>query len=238
MKKNIFMYSLVALLFITTWVGNTSHAAESIKSYDDDIYDVVRSYSNVEVNTFMNKAAYESNTEMIDSKSGDVVKTKIESIKTQKLYDLISKKDGQIATHFKTDIVLFSDHQTSESGTDDTAGLAFYETIYYTITQDKASFDYVNMNKIDYRFEVQDSSLKVGTQRMEILQNGIGIDGKTVNNQTKTVNLNNSGTILPRDYGWTSIYHALGSRVGTRTTATIQRGQSSSWEFSFSMNPR
>lgn len=99
--------------------------------------------------------------------------------------------------------------------------------------------DYLLINKIDYRFEKQDSNYKVSSEKMDIYHIGVGIEDNQYKNQTKTINLNTSGTILTNNFGWvaTRTGHEL-TRLGTKTTATIQRGQTSSWEFSFSMNPR
>ncbi|WFB59764.1 hypothetical protein [Paenibacillus sp. BR1-192] len=245
MNKKLFLI-LFAFLLITSLSVNTSSFAttsEDPVSYEDDKYQIVKSYAANVTSVPVSDIASLAQTRIMNSETGEVMEATIKSSSTQKLYDLVNMTTGQQAEHFRTDFEIFADFQSSDNSSDKTGGITFYETIYYTSVQDSAFYDYVSINKVNYRFEKNSSgsSYSISNRKMDIHQNGMGIDGYPKSNQTKSgLSLigSGTGTILPREYGWTPVNHpALASRVGTKTTATISNG-SSSWDFSFSMNPR
>ncbi|GAB1157653.1 hypothetical protein YWY31_36780 [Paenibacillus illinoisensis] len=236
---------LICMLFGVTSVS----AQEENFPFDLEKYKVKKSYVDVHQKGILEPENIESSALLIDdasqleitmtnSKTGERNFGSIEEIETQKIYDLIDKETGEEVAQYKTEIKAVSEHQTSGNASDSSNGMVFYETIYYTVTLDDPGFSYININKIDYRLEIKDSLYKVTEKKMEIQQNGMGISGKTVSNQTKKIDLSNSGTILPRNYGWTAVnVPSPGARVGTITTAKIEV-KGSSWDFSFPMNPR
>ncbi|BFH70979.1 hypothetical protein J27TS7_46780 [Paenibacillus dendritiformis] len=93
----------------------------------------------------------------------------------------------------------------------------------------------MGIDKVSHRFEINDSSYKVSFKQMQIAQNGVGYpDMKNITKQDKTINIEDSGTELVRNYGWTPILkYGLGYAVGINITAKIQRGQQSNWDFKF-----
>ncbi len=249
LRKPRFSRIILSVLLLIS-LGNTSVLAqENEHSFDTEKYTIKRSYADTHKQSVLNEKELESSLlghtsssqieiAMDNDVTGEKIIGSVEELKTKKLYDLIDKKTGEEAVQYKTEIRAASEHQTKGNESDSNNGMIFYETIYYTVNLDNPGFSYININKIDYRLEIQDSLYKVTDKKMEIQQNGMGINGKAVSNQTKIINLNGSGTIFPRDYGWTSVnVPSAGARVGTKTTAKIEV-KGSTWNFLFSLNPR
>ncbi|WP_411735871.1 hypothetical protein [Paenibacillus sp. M2] len=249
LRKTGFLKIILSVLLLISLGNNFVLAQENEHSFDTEKYIIKRSYAEIDKQSILNQKELESSLLGLTSSSqmeikmendvtGEKIIGSVEELQTNKLYDLIDKKTGEEAVQFKTEIKASSDHQTKGNGSDSNNGMIFYETIYYTVNLDNPGFSYININKIDYRLEIQDSLYKVTEKKMEIQQNGMGINGKAVSNQTKIINLNSSGTIFPRDYGWTSVnVPSAGARVGTKTTAKIEV-KGSTWNFSFPLNPR
>lgn len=238
----------MAVVLLCT-IGSTSVFAEANEySFDTEKYSVkkgddligeksIQKQKDFELSLFGDTSEME--IDMINHLTGEKNIGAVEEIQTQKLYDLVDKQTGEEAVQYKTEIqASSSDHQIQGNKSDSNNGMTFYETIYYTVHLDKAGFAYVNINKVDYRLEIKDSLYKVTQKKMEIQQNGMGISGKAVSNQTKILDIGTSGTILPRDYGWTPVnVPSLGARVATKTTAKIEV-KGSTWDFTFTLNPR
>ncbi|GAB1157654.1 hypothetical protein YWY31_36790 [Paenibacillus illinoisensis] len=240
--------SMASIFFISSFTfGSYTSASPSDVTYDEEKYEIVKSFSNTSVEMFqannhdehsqlINSIASLGEVKLTDTENGETTFGKLENVGVQKIYDLVDKQTGEAASHYKAEIMASTENQASDNESDKGGGLIFYETIYYTATTNVV--DYISINKIDYRFEKQDPLYAVSQRKMEISQRGAGIDDNKYKDQFKTVDLNDSGTILPRTYGWvaTRFDHQL-TRIGTKTTALIKRGQGS-WEFSFSMSPR
>jgi hypothetical protein len=237
---------LSVLLFISLW--NTSvFAQENEHSFDTEKYTIKRIYADTHKQSILNEKELESSllehTSQIEiaidnDVTGEKIIGSVEELQTKKLYDLIDKKTGEEAVQYKTEIRAASEHQTKGNKSDSNNGMTFYETIYYTVHLDDPGFSYININKIDYRLEIKDSLYKVTEKKMEVHQNGMGISGKAISNQTKVLDIGTSGTILPRNYGWSPVnVPSPAARVATRTTAKIEV-KGSTWNFLFTLNPR
>lgn len=237
------------IIFVTSLAyGSPSLALPDEATYDNEKYEIVKDYSKANQEKYEVNESQSSLTNLSDSllslgevkltdlKTGENRIGVIEDVEIEKLYDLVDKKTGEEAIHFRAEIMASTENQASDNGVDKSGGLKFYQTIYYTATTDVV--DFININKVDYRFERQDPNYVVTQKKMQISQRGAGIKDNKYKDQFTTVDLSNSGTILVRDFGWvaTRFDHQL-TRIGTKTTALVTRG-SNSWEFSFSMNPR
>lgn len=249
LRKPRFSRIILSVLLLIS-LGNTSVLAqENEHSFDTEKYTIKRSYADTHKQSILNEKELESSllghtssSQMEIAMDNDVTGEKIigsvEELQTQKLYDLIDKQTGEEAVQYKTEIKASSEHQTKGNESDSNNGMTFYETIYYTVHLDDPGFSYININKIDYRLEIKDSLYKVTEKKMEIHQNGMGISGKAISNQTKILDIGISGTILPRNYGWSPVnVPSPGARVVTRTTAKIEV-KGSTWNFLFALNPR
>jgi len=228
---------MTVLILISSGLTISAFASEKEVTYDDETYEIVRSFfgSSVEVTNLDESIPY-ANASLTNVDTGEIIEAKIEHASTQKLYDLVNKTTGEPATHYRSDFQILSEHQMSDNASDSGKGMTFYKTIYYTITT-KDLFDYLSMNKIDYRFEISDSTYRVTDRSMDIMQIGTDLNNQA-KHQRKTTTLGDRGTVLVRDFGWVPVRtdHQL-SLIGVKTTAKILRGDSS-WNFTLTMNPR
>lgn len=239
---------MASIIFITSFAfGSSSSALLDDVTYDEEKYEIVRGSSkliqendeankNIATSIFSNSHVSLGEVKLTNTETGETSLGLIENAEIEKLYDLVDKKTGEAAVHYKAEIRASTENQASDDGIDKSGGLKFFQTIYYTATTNVV--DYININKIDYRFERQDPQYVVTQKKMLISQRGADINENKYKNQFVTVDLNSSGTILVRDFGWVAARfdHRI-TRLGTKTTALVTRG-SNSWEFSFSMNPR
>ncbi|MEK4074862.1 hypothetical protein MHI01_13205 [Paenibacillus sp. FSL M7-0656] len=239
---------MVSIFFITSFAfGSSALALSDDATYDEEKYEIVKGSSNLHqesdevkknyaTSKFPNSLISLGEVKLTDTETGETNLGLIENVEIEKLYDLVDKQTGEAAVHYKAEIMASTENQGSDNGVDKSGGLKYFQTIYYTATTNVV--DYININKIDYRFERQDPQYVVTQKKMLINQRGAGINDNKYKDQFITVDLNSSGTILVRDFGWVATrFDHLITRLGTKTTALVTRG-SNSWEFSFSMNPR
>ncbi|WP_374017379.1 hypothetical protein ABU162_24985 [Paenibacillus thiaminolyticus] len=249
MKKRKFLVSVLSLLIMVTslGIGTIANASESqnaseiisVKGFED--FQIIKTYYNNErivPNEYSLINFLNGNGVLTNERTGEILNVEVKSTSTEKINDLINKRTGETASTFRTDVVLedsTTNNQQSGSESDKGLGMKVYATIYYITTTNKDGFNFVGIDKVSHRFEINDSSYKVSFKQMQIAQNGVGYpDMKAITKQDKTINIEDSGTELVRNYGWTPILkYGLGYTVGINITAKIQRGQQSNWDFKF-----
>ncbi|MNN12872.1 hypothetical protein D3C76_242510 [compost metagenome] len=238
MKKGKFLTALLStILLATTWGTIVSANNDEINTIKGkEIYKIVRVYDDNEQNVV--KDILTANGQIKNLETGETIDLTVESIKTVKINDLarIQTNGTETATQYKAEAVLTSTTGTqSGSGSDASYGVTVYETLYYT-TYSKNNFNYVAIDKIDYRFGDPDPTITVSNKQIKISQNGVGYanGGKAITNQQTTRNASDSETILVRNWGWDAVLkNGLGYATGTNITATLQRGTTSNWTLTF-----
>ncbi|GAA0137711.1 hypothetical protein YSY43_45520 [Paenibacillus sp. YSY-4.3] len=185
----------------------------------------------------MVKNILDANGQLKNLETGEIYELEVEGVQVQKLDEFIRIQTNENATQYKAEAVInaTTTHTQSGSKSDDSLSLTVYATIYYT-SYSKNNFTYVGIDKIDYRFDLQDRSVTVSNKRILVSQNGVGYSngGKAITNQKDTLNAYDSDTILVRNWGWDAVLkNGLAYTCGINITATLQRGTHSHWDFLF-----
>ncbi|MCK8486665.1 hypothetical protein M0651_05690 [Paenibacillus sp. MBLB2552] len=230
LRKKVILF-LSSVLLVTSY-GSIANA-EQIGNNEN--YQFVQSHHDNE--EFMVKNILDANGQLENLETGEVYELEVGEIKVQKLDDFMRIQTNETATQYKAEAVISATtHTQSGNKTDDSISLKVYATIYYT-SYSKDGFTYVGMDKIDYRFDLLDSSVTVSNKRILVSQNGgagYTNGGKAVTNQQDTLNAFDSDTILVRNWGWDAVLkYGLAYACGINITATLQRGTHSSWNFVF-----
>lgn len=163
---------------------------------------------------------------IIDNEADENVDVKTVSNKTQPVYDLRNIKTGEIVTQYKSDISVMAEKYgtLSDNGNDPTYSVRAYATVFYTFSG--AANDYTHMDKVSWRYEIQDSNVQIVNKSNRFFQNGAGKTTGRAITQDTTVNPGAaiSGTHLIRDWGWEPVFTFGGLwKYGIEMNATLKR---------------
>lgn len=229
MKKSKVILSLLSTLVLTTPLSVAS-ANPSTGTTDLNHYNV--SSSDIEkdlIASLMNGNGYIKN-----SQTGEIINVDVESVTTEVVNttntrSVSTESVNQIKAEVRASVATLPG-----SGIDQAMGMTVYATLFYYQTTNASGFNFVDLDKVSYRFEINDSSYDVSAKKMYISQNGLGSNDDLITTQYRNYNLDDSGDVLVRNWGWSPVLkNGLGYATGINITAVIQRGQSSSWDFFF-----
>ncbi len=237
----------IILLLVITFVFNASlsfasSSTSQLITNGIDIpegYEIVKTYSEAESNSFTLNSSEKDmpkinvKPQIINNNNTDQkIETSIIENNTKPVYDLRNLNTGEIVTEYTTSLVTQASTGTySTDNTDSTLSVKAYGTLYYIYSG--YSSEYVELDKINWRYEILDNSARIVNKTHYYEQNGASKRTHTAVTQTKTLYPTaDSGTDLVRNWNWDAVDHLAGLwRYGIRMVATIGRiNNSNTWQ--------
>lgn len=173
--------------------------------------------------------------EITDNVTGETKPLEVVENQTRPVYDLKNIETGEIVTQYKTEFSVQATGTYSDNGSDSTSSVTAYGTLYYTYNTVNSE-TYVGMDKIDWRYTINDNLTTIKSKSHEIYQYGVSQNSGPV---TQKKNLNptaNSGTDLVRNWGWASVI-SVGSlyKTGIEMKATLSRTNNPSYTWTMTV---
>jgi len=233
MKK--FIGVIAATVFLCTTVLSPVHA-ETKPELKTEKYKVVKVYeSNTDGKLSVlekRNITHQLNAEavLLDNQTGEKTVVSSTSNDVVKTRDLQVIETGEIVTEY----AINSEIEVSGSGTDDAISVKATAKLFITLHGDTQ--DYVNMEKVEYKWAKLDSRVSVSDKKIQIFQNGPGLKPTSAQFQTKSFDASADGTIK-NTWSWVPVLkNGLGYGFGTKMTATIEQGTTRSWKLDWNLS--
>ncbi|OZB96536.1 hypothetical protein [Paenibacillus sp. XY044] len=230
-------------MFLATLLLSTQLNAAPVESSDPQIdipegYELVKVYNNDSPLTGTKSLQQnllpqiKALPEVVDNNTGKDIDVDVVDQSSRPLYDLKNIKTGEVVTEYVSDVGIMASSGTKTSdGYDKTVSVYAKATIYY-IFSGSASEEGAALDKVDWRYEIKDSTVKIKSKSHLFIQEGPPLDGGGALKQRKTLTPTASyGTDLVRDWGWKPINSLVTySLMGVQMDATLGTTyDSSSW---------
>lgn len=212
-------------MFLATLLLSTQVNAAPVESSDPQIdfpegYELVKVYDNdtpltgtksLQQNLLPQIKAL---PEIVDNNTGKDIDVDVVDQSTRPLYDLKNINTGEIVTEYVSDIGIMASSGTKTSDDYDKTKSVYAKATIYYIFSGSAAEEGVTLDKVDWRYEIKDSTVKIKSKTHNFYQEGPPLGGGSALKQRKTLTPTAShGTDLVRDWGW--------KPINTLTTVTL-----------------
>ncbi|MFD1177645.1 hypothetical protein ACFQ3W_15230 [Paenibacillus puldeungensis] len=238
--KRLLLSSITILMF-TVLLGAPVSASSVSITPNLDIpkgYELVKVYDNTsryDIASLQRNHSLELKVlpDIIDDNTDDKHDAQVVDQSVRPLYDLREISTGEIVTEYAADVTIMGSSGTKTAdGYDSSISVYAKATIYY-IFSGSASEEGVTLDKVDWRYEIKDSTVKIKSKSHLFVQDGPPLSSGPAVKQRKTLTpTDNSGTDLVRNWGWVPLNSlATSTLMGVDMTAELGTTyDSSTWK--------